>query len=34
MAEEVDWEIVYTENLPRVYNFFRYRIGDGRKLKT
>ena len=23
-----DWDAVYTEQLPRVYNFFRYRIGD------
>jgi RNA polymerase sigma-70 factor (ECF subfamily) len=25
---EPDWDIVYAEQLPRVYNFFRYRIGD------
>lgn len=24
----IDWEAVYTEQLPRVYNFFRYRLGD------
>lgn len=24
----VDWETVYQEQLPRVYNFFRYRLGD------
>lgn len=23
--EEVDWDAVYTEQLPRVFNFFRYR---------
>ena len=28
-ASEVDWEAVYAEELPRVYNFFRYRVGDG-----
>lgn len=28
-AEELDWEAVYAEQLPRVYNFFRYRVGDG-----
>ncbi|MBI3539038.1 MAG: sigma-70 family RNA polymerase sigma factor [Candidatus Eisenbacteria bacterium] len=28
-AAEVDWEAVYTEQLPRIYNFFRYRVGDG-----
>ncbi len=25
----VNWEVVYAELLPRVYNFFRYRVGDG-----
>jgi RNA polymerase sigma-70 factor, ECF subfamily len=24
----VDWEDVYAEQLPRVYNYFRYRVGD------
>ena len=28
MAEEIDWEATYREYLPRVYNFFRYRLGD------
>jgi RNA polymerase sigma-70 factor (ECF subfamily) len=28
-AAEVDWDAVYAEQLPRVYNFFRYRVGDG-----
>ena len=28
LAEEIDWEAVYREYLPRVYNFFRYRMGD------
>ena len=27
MAEEIDWEAAYKEYLPRVYNFFRYRVG-------
>lgn len=27
--DEVDWEAVYADQLPRVYNFFRYRVGDG-----
>jgi RNA polymerase sigma-70 factor (ECF subfamily) len=27
-AGTVDWEAVYAEQLPRVYNFFRYRVGD------
>jgi RNA polymerase sigma-70 factor (ECF subfamily) len=26
-AAEPDWDAVYTEELPRVYNFFRYRFG-------
>lgn len=26
-AAEPDWDVVYTEQLPRVYNFFRYRFG-------
>jgi RNA polymerase sigma-70 factor (ECF subfamily) len=25
-ASEPDWDAVYTEQLPRVYNFFRYRL--------
>lgn len=28
LTEEIDWEITYREYLPRVYNFFRYRLGD------
>ncbi len=27
-AQEVDWAAVYQTDLPRLYNFFRYRIGD------
>lgn len=27
-SESVDWEAVYQAELPRVYNFFRYRCGD------
>ena len=26
-AAEPDWDAVYAENLPRVYNYFRYRFG-------
>jgi RNA polymerase sigma-70 factor (ECF subfamily) len=25
---EPDWDAVYSEQLPRVYNFFRYRLGN------
>jgi len=28
LTGEVDWEAAYKEYLPRVYNFFRYRVGD------
>ncbi|HKQ20184.1 MAG TPA: sigma-70 family RNA polymerase sigma factor [Candidatus Eisenbacteria bacterium] len=28
-AGEIDWDAAYAEALPRVYNFFRYRVGDG-----
>lgn len=27
-ARAVNWEAVYRDQLPRVYNFFRYRVGD------
>lgn len=27
-VESVDWEVVYYDLMPRVYNFFRYRVGD------
>jgi RNA polymerase sigma-70 factor (ECF subfamily) len=27
-AAELDWDAVYAETLPRVYNFFRYRLGN------
>ncbi|MEO5619020.1 MAG: sigma-70 family RNA polymerase sigma factor [Candidatus Eisenbacteria bacterium] len=28
-AREEDWDALYASELPRVYNFFRYRVGDG-----
>jgi len=28
-ATAADWDALYAEQLPRVYNFFRYRVGDG-----
>jgi RNA polymerase sigma-70 factor (ECF subfamily) len=28
VASEIDWEAAYKEYLPRVYNFFRYRVND------
>lgn len=27
-SREINWESVYQEQLPRVYNFFRYRVDD------
>ena len=27
-ARDVDWEVAYQADLPRLYNFFRYRVGD------
>ncbi len=27
-AVEADWETVYAEHLPRVYNYFRFKTGD------
>lgn len=29
VAAEVDWDAVFAEQLPGIYNFFRYRVGDG-----
>jgi len=28
-ASAAEWDTIYAEQLPRVYNFFRYRVGDG-----
>jgi RNA polymerase sigma-70 factor (ECF subfamily) len=28
-AGEADWEALFGHHLPRVYNYFRYRVGDG-----
>jgi RNA polymerase sigma-70 factor (ECF subfamily) len=28
-ATEGDWNALFADQLPRVYNFFRYRLGDG-----
>jgi RNA polymerase sigma-70 factor, ECF subfamily len=25
---DINWEAVYSDQLPRIYNFFRYRVGD------
>jgi RNA polymerase sigma-70 factor (ECF subfamily) len=26
---KVDWDALYREQLPKIYNFFRYRVGEG-----
>jgi len=28
-AREADWDVLYADQLPRVYNYFRYRVGHG-----
>src|SRR5919197_5473021 len=28
LTHEADWEAVYQSELPRLYNFFRYRVGN------
>jgi RNA polymerase sigma-70 factor (ECF subfamily) len=28
-ATDADWDAVYAEQMPRVHNFFRYRVGTG-----
>ena len=28
-ARETDWDALYADQLPRVYNYFRYRVGSG-----
>lgn len=27
-TEEIDWDVVYDDQLDRIYNYFRYRVGD------
>lgn len=29
-TQQVDWATVYQEHLPRIYNYFRYHVGDAR----
>lgn len=28
MTEQIDWDSVYKSELPRIYNFFLYKVGD------
>jgi RNA polymerase sigma-70 factor (ECF subfamily) len=28
-VSDADWEALYARELPRIYNFFRFRVGDG-----
>jgi RNA polymerase sigma-70 factor (ECF subfamily) len=27
-TDDINWQVVYREQLPRIYNFFRYRVAD------
>lgn len=29
VAPEIDWEAILMDQLPRIYNFFRFRVGEG-----
>jgi RNA polymerase sigma-70 factor, ECF subfamily len=29
LAKELDWNAVYADQLPRIYNYFRFRLGPG-----
>jgi RNA polymerase sigma-70 factor (ECF subfamily) len=29
LETEADWSAIYRRELPRIYNYFRYRVGDG-----
>ena len=29
VVEQINWDSIYTAELPRVYNFFLYKVGDG-----
>ena len=28
VSQDLDWDEIYWEQMPRIYNFFRYRLGD------
>ena len=28
-SQAIDWDALYADQMPRVYNFMRYRVGDG-----
>ena len=28
MSQQIDWDSIYTSELPKIYNFFIYKIGD------
>src|SRR5579871_5359235 len=32
-AGELDWNAVYTDQLPRIYNYFRFRLGPGHDIE-
>jgi RNA polymerase sigma-70 factor (ECF subfamily) len=29
VPQSIDWDALYADQMPRVYNFMRYRVGDG-----
>jgi RNA polymerase sigma-70 factor (ECF subfamily) len=32
-AQELDWNAVYTDQLPRIYNYFRFRLGTSHDIE-
>ena len=32
-ADKVDWDAVYADQLPRIYNYFRFRLGSGAEVE-
>jgi RNA polymerase sigma factor (sigma-70 family) len=32
-AREIDWNAVYTDQLPRIYNYFRFRVGPAHDIE-
>ncbi len=32
-ADKVDWDAVYADQLPRIYNYFRFRLGGGAEVE-
>ncbi|MFC4314517.1 sigma-70 family RNA polymerase sigma factor [Steroidobacter flavus] len=32
-ADKVDWDAIYADQLPRIYNYFRFRLGGGAEVE-